>query len=218
MRKIRTISELSSELDEEFGWRIQEIAALKRSIRQSDGVTRRAILRASLAITYAHWEGFVKNSSITYACYLSSTGLSFMDLRDCFLGVPARTKISQMAESQKSFTLWSSAVSEIIKTRGEKVRIDIEPHIKKIGNLNYDAFSEIANTLGVSSSEYKAKEQLIDERLLATRNKIAHGKDMEVECDEFDDVSDEVISLMRRYKNDIENSVAEKTFLVSNSP
>jgi hypothetical protein len=63
MNKLRTISDIQNHLNDEFGWRIQEIDNLKKVIPRVDSIQTRSLLRAGVPILYAHWEGFVKKSS-----------------------------------------------------------------------------------------------------------------------------------------------------------
>ncbi len=47
-------------------WPIKEISDLKTAIRRSDKNLRTVLLRASVALCYAHWEGYVRFSAKKY--------------------------------------------------------------------------------------------------------------------------------------------------------
>ena len=55
---------------------------------------------------------------------------------------------------------------------------------------------------------------LIDRSLLERRNNIAHGKFLDVDRDDFEKLCDEVIVLLRSYKNDLQNMVQTGYYLV----
>ena len=68
--KIRCYNELERAISNEWRWRKQELEnthALLTSSRPSNSQT---ISRAGVALTYAHWEGFVKKSSGYYLEYV----------------------------------------------------------------------------------------------------------------------------------------------------
>jgi hypothetical protein len=77
MSKLRTISDIQNYLENEFGWRIQEISNLKNIISNTDSIEIRSLLRAGIPILYAHWEGFVKKSSEAYLNFVTNQGLSY---------------------------------------------------------------------------------------------------------------------------------------------
>lgn len=63
MRKLRTLPELMSALSDELVWRQTEIVNLRMEAATAKELARKAILRAGVALAYAHWEGFVKCST-----------------------------------------------------------------------------------------------------------------------------------------------------------
>jgi MAE_28990/MAE_18760-like HEPN len=60
-QKLRTLSLLQDYLDGELAWRIKELADMKYSVKKAESDRKRTVIRASLALLYAHWEGFIKN-------------------------------------------------------------------------------------------------------------------------------------------------------------
>jgi hypothetical protein len=95
----------------------------------------------------------------------------------------------------------------------DKMNITIRDHISEIGNLNSNIFAQIAKFLALDPSQYISKKQLIDESLLKQRNEIAHGEYLSVDVAGFEDLTDEIISLMRMLKTDIQNAAVSKAYL-----
>jgi len=84
--------------------------------------------------------------------------------------------------------------------------------IQTKSNLNSKYFKEIVTSLGLEYSFYEIKEKLIDEVLLGSRNKIAHGERYSLDRVQYIDLHHEVIGMMDIFKNQIENSANLKTY------
>jgi hypothetical protein len=82
-------------------------------------------------------------------------------------------------------------------------------------NLNSERFIDLALSIGVDVVPYAAKRNLIDVSLLKRRNMIAHGEYLDIDHDAFIALCDDVITLLRQFKNDLENAIMLKTYLVS---
>jgi hypothetical protein len=85
MSKIRTLTQLQDALDKEMSWRHKEILGLKLSVRNAGQLPQSSIVRAGVALLYAHWEGFIKNSSLLYLNYVNNQGLCYKELQSCFV-------------------------------------------------------------------------------------------------------------------------------------
>lgn len=93
------------------------------------------------------------------------------------------------------------------------------PHdniINTKSNLNFEVFCDICTILGIDYKKYELKQKAIDEQLLTQRNKIAHGKYLTVDYEEYMHIHQLVIDIMRMMKDDILNAaVTEKYKRVS---
>ena len=76
---IRTLEQLYDKLSDELTWRKKELTSLKLLSESSGIATDRqiALLRALVALLYAHWEGFIKNASSAYIEYVSFQRLRY---------------------------------------------------------------------------------------------------------------------------------------------
>src|ERR1700733_14130409 len=52
--------DFSTQITDDRNWRLKEISDLKSAAERADGRLQRVLLRALVAICYAHWEGYVK--------------------------------------------------------------------------------------------------------------------------------------------------------------
>lgn len=212
MSKIRTISQLQDCLDTEFGWRLQEIAYLKRIVKANNEIiSKKTAVRASIPLLYGHWEGFVKNAATHYLEFVNGQMLAYKDLKSCFVVFGLKGKINELTASRKSET--SIALLDFIRGEMQKrAKLRIESAIRTEFNLSSEVFSNIACSIGLDLAKYEARFNLIDESLLGRRNYIAHGQYLDIEPDGFRDLADETIYLLRTFKTDIENAVTLKSY------
>lgn len=210
--KIRRITDLQERLDEDLSWRRRELSDIKKLIRTSEGSRQTALLRSSVPLLYAHWEGFIKNASIHYASFLSRQGLRYRDMKECFMGLPAKGALDVLVQAKKPYA-FADAVASIFRKTGEAVDLRLSDYIGNVGNLNHDLFVGIAKSLDLHDAAFEAFRNLIDERLLKSRNKIAHGEHVMVDAEGFPVLADEVLQIMQNYKTAIENAASTKSYI-----
>lgn len=206
MEKVRTLSEMQTALDREMAWRIKEIGVFKVGAG-SNGPQRKPFIRAGVALLYAHWEGFIKNSSEIYLSYVESRALSYRDLKSCFVVFGLKGKINTLVESRKSLPN-IEAMDFILSKMDETAKLQINSAVNTDSNLTSRVFSNIAGSLDIDTSAYATKFNLIDSSLVDRRNKVAHGEYLDIKGSDFSSLVDDVLSLMRLYKTDIENAAS----------
>jgi len=211
MNKLRTISDIQNHLNDELGWRIQEIDNLKKLIPRVNSIQTRSLLRAGIPILYAHWEGFVKSSSEAYLNFVAHQGLSYRELKTCFILFGLKTEIEQLVETNK-ITPNIQVANFFLDKLDKKAKIFYKGVINTQSNLSSLVFEEIASSIGINPDSYKFKYKLIDESLLKRRNQIAHGEYLDIDTQGYQNLSDEVVALIRNYKIDIENSIALESY------
>lgn len=204
--KVRTLNELQTALDQEMAWRIKEIGVFKVGAG-SNGFHRKPYIRAGVALLYAHWEGFIKNSSEIYLSYVESRALPYRELKSCFVVFGLKGKINTLVESRKSLPN-IEAVDFIFSKLGETAKLQFSSAVSTESNLTSKVFSNIAASINIDTSPYETKFHLIDSSLVDRRNKVAHGEFLDVAGDDFSRLVDDVLGLMRQYKTDIENAAS----------
>lgn len=209
--KIRTVDDLLNYLDDEMAWRRKEIIELRKLATTAKDKKADVHVRAGIALLYAHWEGFVKNSANSYIAYLSFRKEKTRDLKDCFVALSVRLKLSEMGGSGKS-SVAVPVVTHLLTTLDQPISLP-KAGISAESNLNSEVFTNIAGWLGVDTTQYSTRFSLVDESLLAARNKIAHGEHLLISPSRFDTLAEQILEIMGWFKTDIENSVAQKSFL-----
>lgn len=214
MSKIRTINQLQETLDKEFSWRLKEIASLKSVVRASDNLSRQTAVRAAIPLLYGHWEGFIKNASTYYLEFVNGQSLKYKELQSCFIVFGVKRKINDLVSS-KSSTVSISTLEFLRDELNERANLKIESAIRTEFNLSSKVFDNIAKSIGLNTSIYESRYNLIDESLLSRRNHIAHGEYLDVDADGFRSLADEILLLLRSYKTDIENAVTLEAYKIS---
>jgi hypothetical protein len=209
--KIRTISQLQDSLDQGFSWRLKEIADLKITVRGNSTLGQATVIRAGVPLLYAHWEGFVKQASQDYLNFVSSQRLNYGDLSACFVVFGVKKHLANITASRQT-SINIEAVDFFRRCAGERADLVLSSAIDTKSNLNSNIFENIAMSIGVPVRSYDSYYNLIDESLLARRNKIAHGEYLDLSEEDFRGLSDEVIKLLRMYKTDIENLASVGAF------
>ncbi|EBA06588.1 hypothetical protein SSE37_10043 [Sagittula stellata E-37] len=201
---------MQTALDREMAWRIKEIGVFKVGAG-SNGPQRKPFIRAGVALLYAHWEGFIKNSSEIYLSYVESRALPYRDLKSCFVVFGLKGKINTLVESRKSLPN-IEAMDFIFSKMDETAKLQINSAVNTDSNLTSKVFSNIAGSLDIDTSAYETKFNLIDSSLVDRRNKVAHGEYLDIKGSDFSSLVDDVLSLMRLYKTDIENAASLKCY------
>ena len=214
MKKIHTSSQLQDYLDMELSWRIKEIANLKTAVKSSKNLSEQTIIRAGLALLYAHWEGFIKNGSEAYVNYVNCQGLKYKELNSCFIVLGLKKSLNDLGASRKSKSN-IVAIDFILNQLEERSQLKVEAAINTESNLSSEVFANILLAIGLDASEYETKYNLIDESLLRRRNHIAHGEFIEVGSSDWSLLADEILGLLRKFKTDIENSSSLESYKIS---
>ncbi|MDH1629299.1 MAE_28990/MAE_18760 family HEPN-like nuclease [Pseudomonas mosselii] len=211
MRDMRTLDHLQDGLDAEMGWRVKEISTFIMAAK-TDGAEKKVYIRAGIALMYAHWEGFVKNSSEMYLNFVHHRGLTYRELKTCFAVFGLKGKLELLAASRKSGPN-IAAFDFIVSELGERAQMKMASAINTGSNLTSAVFSNIAASLDIDLDRYSTKFNLIDESLVARRNQVAHGEHVELKAQDFNDLAQEVLQLMRDYKVDVLNAASMKGYL-----
>src|SRR5229473_3553693 len=100
---IRTVEQLFDQLSDELAWRKKELATLKSLVehRTLSNERRTVLLRAGVALLYAHWEGFVKAASRAYLEFVSFQRLRHQDLAPNFLALSASKLFRSAGQTDK---------------------------------------------------------------------------------------------------------------------
>ena len=201
---------LQDYLDAEISWRIKELANLKIAISQPR-LEKKTLIRAAVCIMYAHWEGFVKSASLAYLNLVNNQRLNYDKLSACFVVFGVKKYLHDLKTAARA-SVNIAAVEFFLSNLQARAQLKLSRAVDTESNLSSTVFDNIAVSIGIDPSGYQHKYHLIDQSILNRRNRIAHGEYLDLEENECRTLVDEVISLIRAFKTDIENCAFRGSF------
>ena len=210
----RSLDELSQFLSDDLSWRKKELTTLNFMIGRSRPHERDTLLRGSVCLLYAHWEGFVRDAATSYVCFVVSQGLRLRDLSPNFLVLGLLSNVSQI-EQARFYTLHAWLTQAVTSQLSENFSLDCEKAINTRSNLNSRVFKEIRQIIGIEDAGYESKNNLLDERLLGNRNRVSHGRRLEIGTNDYTLLYETVIELVDKFRTDVENAAALGTYRAS---
>ncbi|WP_124712385.1 MAE_28990/MAE_18760 family HEPN-like nuclease [Mycolicibacterium nivoides] len=213
--KIRTSEELYDRIYDDLVWRKREIVLFNTQLAKANPEFSRALLRGSVALLYAHWEGFIKNACHFYLCYLSSRPLIFSDLIPELAALTLRAHISEALQAKKN-TMRADLVRAIREHAQHPATIPTSRDaVRTESNLSFNVFSEVITSVGCDALRYEPYRDLIDDQLVNSRNQIAHGENANIAKTEWDDLSTEVIWIMDDIATQLVNAAVLRSYMAS---
>lgn len=210
--KIRTTEQLSDRLAADLAWRKKELAEIKSLVetRNVSDQRHRALVRSSVCILYSHWEGFVKLAANAYLDYVRFQRLSYRELSSNFLALAMKEKLKESKETNKP-SVYIPVCEFFISELNQRSILPKEA-ISTASNLSSEILKEITAVLGLDFSPYSTKANLIDEKLLKTRNEIAHGEYLVFDREEYIEVHQKIIEMLDLFRTQIENAAIQEQF------
>ena len=205
MSKPYTETDFSAQITEDRNWRMREISDLKVAIRRGDANLQKVLLRALIAICYAHWEGYIRFSAKKYLEHIALRKFKYEELDKQFVRNFFLPRLAALSISKTSILERCTLVDENLSLsdrRFSKVNDDL---INTKANLNFEVFSDICLVCGVPARTFENKSTFIDVVLLKRRNAIAHGEDTFVALIELDEITNDTLGLMRAFGDELEN-------------
>lgn len=212
--KIRTQLDLNNVMTEEFAWRKKELHHLKSLVLQNQKTYLNDLsIRSAVALLYAHWEGFIRGVASAYVEFVSRQQVPCEQLSDSFLAIAVRSLLRDAAESRRIKS--HVAVVEFFRKRiADRSNLAFVSAVSTQSNLNSDVLQDIILTIGLEYAPYETKEKLIDERLLRSRNSIAHGQYLTMDTAEYVELHEEIQSLMQLFYNQVDNAARTSAYRV----
>jgi MAE_28990/MAE_18760-like HEPN len=180
---------------------------------------RSMCIRAAVTLLYAHWEGAVKQAAGYYLEFVSRQRLRNQQLARHFLAMAVR-KLLHPPDATTTIQPYLDVVEFFqsqLANRNKINGIGANLGVNTKSNLKSAVFREIVTCLGLDYSRFATKEKLIDEKLLANRNQIAHGRYLLVSHGEYLDLHDEILGIMQELRNQIENAAFTGAYLQRNT-
>lgn len=199
-----TLGDLGDLLDDCLQWRRTEFAALKTEVERTSKAGTvyaprdRMILRAAVALVYAHWEGFVKDACQHYLDFVARRRLKYRELSDPWLHTSLRRIVASGFGPEEVINRLVTAIRSGGDERAPMSRSGI---VDTRANLRHETVCEILNALGLPLGMIETRAQFIDRRLCDARNAVAHGRATFPEPDDALELLDQVLEMMEYVRN-----------------
>jgi hypothetical protein len=207
----RTPEELILELDEGLAWRKKEMSALRFAVQNSADSDQPFMIRAAIALIYAHWEGYIKDVATRYLKYVGKRRLRYSELADPFAALGIRKEVGQLVSSVEPVDYIEAYRGFLERQRIESSLPD-DNVIDTGSNLNYRRFRRILTMVGIDCTRYETREAMIDEKLLKSRNNIAHGELVQPDFDDYDELHFAVTNMLAAVKDQVSDAVIKKAY------
>jgi len=211
--KVRTVEQLFDALAQDLVWRKKELTALTQltAFAKSAPSREEALLRASVTLLYAHWEGFIKFAALRYAEFVALQRLKYEELSTPFLTLATRSLLRGASSSDRidsHLAITSFYMTDLAKQSS----IPYKDAISTQANLSSRVLYEITKTLGLDSTSFETKARLIDTSLVAERNTIAHGEYLSIDLAGYEALKGEIVGLMEQFFNQVSTAAVSKDF------
>lgn len=210
---MRTVEDLVGAISYDLVWRKKELTELRALVDGSRGkLKQRVLIRSAIALLYAHWEGFVKKSSGFYLKYVAFQRVNLDELQTNFLVLSAR-----FAASESSGTGGMRNGIELanfyLNCAGRRANVPHKKVIDTRSNLGSSVLRDILVLLGLDDSGFETRMNFIDGSLVNPRNHVAHGEELHISAEEYEELHDSVMGLIEEFRNKLENAAATKRFM-----
>jgi hypothetical protein len=204
--------DLSAILDADLIWRRKELSDIKAAIKAADEPARPPLLRAIIAMSYAHWEGYVRTCANRYFEHLTLRKKPFLQLERQIYVNTILVRLDALNRSRVSLKERCKLVNDILDGVGGSFKYLNPELVDTRSNLNTDVVTEICMICGVDSDHFENNRDFLDLLLLKRRNAIAHGQQEFIQSDEIDDLVANTLALMAAFRNLLENKVYTKAY------
>lgn len=210
-----------NKIDRKFVWRKKELLDLSLEIQESLNSKNiefaNLLYKSAYVLLYAHWEGFIKESSNFYLQCLNSLEVPLNKLPPCFLTLHfIKDFYSLQKQNNYKKTAYGNIVTNIINIQNQPFFVpkNDKEIIETKSNLNYSTLEQILFMINIDSNPFKLQERNIDSNLLDIRNRIAHGEyylhcnenDKQSKFQDFLDLRDILLNLLELFREELINS------------
>lgn len=222
---MKDLASLYDSIEKDYAWRITELSNYRSFIIQSKGKSKDAMLRGGVTLLYAHWEGFIKNTSDLYYSFVVDQNVKLSELNNSFISIALRSKLEDLITSKK-LSVHNSVIETFFQKSGTVHKFSSNSPIRT-SNLKYEIFEDVCLMLGIDINEFHKKykkrgfdrsiQLIIDEDLLNKRNNIAHGNFLSISEKEFKSLYDVIVNgLLYNFKEQVMDCAQNKKYLKIN--
>jgi len=212
MSKPFSQEDLSAIFDADLIWRRKELSDMKVSVKSADDHAKPALLRAMIAMSYAHWEGYIRTCANRYFEHLTLRKKPFSEFERQVYVNSVLGRIASLTGVRIGVEERCRLVNEILDGMAGRFSYLNQELIDTRSNLNTDVIKDICRICGVNWDYFEERRTFIDVILLKRRNAIAHGQQEFIRADEIDALVETVLNLMSHFCGLLENKVYTRAY------
>jgi len=221
MTEPRTLELLYDAIEAEYAWRITELSNFRSSVLSAIGKAQDGMIRAGVALLYAHWEGFVKKTADLYYSFVRYQKCTLFELNDCFVSIALRSKLDLLLTSKK-LTVHNDLIKSFLDEKDKEVNFSSSSPIRT-SNLKYDIFEDVCIMIGIEMSSFHRRftskgfdrdiQKTIDNDLVDRRNSIAHGNYLQIEVSDYKQLYNVIVNgILYTFKESIMDMAQNKSY------
>ncbi len=210
------LEELNEALDSENSWRKKELSDIKNKINSiADVGDSNFLIRGGITLTYAHWEGGIRQNLIKYIEFLNkhlekteSKHIKEEWIIDLVFGEIVKT----LGHNTKIKRL--KAINKFKERMVENKEIQISTLVNTKSNLDFKIFKNLSENFNIFIEPEVEIEEKSIQKLVRDRNSVAHGenkfmirdeKDLEKNKELLVEIIEKIIFLLEMFKISILN-------------
>lgn len=208
------LDQFGDKIQRELSHRKQELSRLRVQIidapENAPGLGW--MTRSAIVLAYAHWEGFVKQSSRAYVRVINSTNTRTSQLKSPLQAAMLVSHFRRGGESKK-ISFLGDLITEIDETRSTQFAVPPHKLIDTESNLSSVVFRENLARLALPELEfYATRSAFIDEKLVEGRNQVAHGELSQFKVEEVTERIDGVLRLLDTFADQLLDAVRDQSY------
>lgn len=208
-RNLFTFDSLTDKVVADFSWRRKELTLIKNKIPKEKNSLQSAMIRATIPLLYAHWEGFVKVTMSYYLEFVSNKYLKNSELKTSFVALSLQNKLGDLNNS--TFINRTKIIDFIFNDIEKQSKIPKKNIINTKSNLKFDVLQEILFILDLEDNHIESQKDLVND-LVNERNFIAHGEHTLIDFETFENFYNDTIALMEYIRTIIENNANQEKY------
>ena len=207
--------DFTNEILEDINWRMGEIATAKSLPYRYNipPIQRLFLLKHSIPIIYASWEGYIRSCIEIYARKLNKLGRPISYFSKNIVTNSFEVNFPQMKSSINNYRQSMKFVDTLICYLGEDFKVS--PKVPTTNNINIKVLNNILERYSIFPVKNPEYESGLN-KLLQFRNAIAHGDNsISVDPTIVSEFSTLVYDLMYAVFDNIENSYKMGTYAIT---
>jgi len=201
----------TKEIEKDLKWRDQELAIMRKQLLQTttNSDQEQTLLRANVAILYAHYEGFCKFCIGIYVEALNKRKLKRKDLTWKIAVHSMKKFYLELKKAENQSELFTNFMDGLNDKFDE---VAVLENLAETSNLWPDLLLSWLNALNLECDNIQNQRYFLHQ-LVARRNKIAHGKPMTIATKlAFDDYANAAILAMHEVALGVVSALESRSY------